>query len=74
MSVVPLDLLAQMDPVELLAPLAKMDLRYVLSCVGKRWNLTKYTQRSISLMMWNHRAWRFLWNGLSKRDVSDTQT
>lgn len=44
-SVVLLVLLAQLDPVDLLAPLATMELRYA----RKKWNLTRCTQRSILL-------------------------
>lgn len=42
MSVVLLVLLAQLDPVDLLAPLAMMDPRYVRSSPSKEWKL-KFT-------------------------------
>lgn len=48
-SVVLPALLAHLDPVDLLAPLAMTELRYVLSCARKQWNLTRCSQRSIFL-------------------------
>lgn len=50
MSVVLLALVAQLDPVDLLAPLATMDPRYVLSSNRKKRHL-KCTQRSIFLIL-----------------------
>lgn len=43
-----------MDPVDQLAPLAMMELRYVFSCARKQWNLTRCSQSLfyLILMVW----------------------
>lgn len=86
-SVVLLDPVAQLDPVDLLAPLATTELRCVLSYIRKQWNLTRCMSRSIfldtdavvdhrtnKLITFNHRAWRLLPNESSKRDACVAQT